>query len=131
MPHPLSRQHLFPKEQGMRIRSIVLAACTAALIAPAASQAASISQDSGAIVYHGEGSQGLWMSVSTNEDWDSGIRYLHFSDSGAAVSIDTDLCHKSTVGGIDCDLDPHRPVRIEGSSTKDDLQVSQGMDRVP
>ena len=115
----------------MRIRTIVLAACTAALIAPAASQAASISQDSGTIVYHGEGSQGLWMSVSTNEDWDSGIRYLHFSDSGVTPSLNTDLCHKSPVGGIDCDLDPNRPVRIEGSSARDTLQVSQGSDRVP
>jgi Ca2+-binding RTX toxin-like protein len=115
----------------MRIRTILLAACATALIAPTASQAASLGMEGNTLVYNGNGGQGLWMSVSTNEDWDSGIKYLHFSDSGAQVAIDTGLCHANQFGGIDCDLKANRPLRIEGSSTKDDIQISQGSDRIP
>ena len=115
----------------MKLKSTLLAAVAAALLVPAAAQAASISQDSGAIVYHGEGNQGLWMSISTFEDWNDGKTYLHFSDSGADVTISTSLCHESPGGGIDCDLNANRPVRVEGSDVKDDIQVSQGVDRIP
>jgi RTX calcium-binding nonapeptide repeat (4 copies) len=115
----------------MRIRTTLLAACAAALIAPAASQAAALGMDGNTLVYNGQGGQGLWMSVSTQEDWNSGIKYLHFSDSGAQVSINTNLCHDNQFGGIDCDLNANRPLRIEGSSAKDDIQISQGVDRIP
>lgn len=115
----------------MRIRTILLAACAAALIAPAASQAASLGMDGNTLVYNGAGGQGLWMSVSTSEDWDTGVKSLHFSDSGAPVSINTGLCHDNQFGGIDCDLNANRPLRVEGSSARDQLQISQGSDRIP
>ena len=115
----------------MRIRTILLAALAVALIAPAASQAASLRTDGNTLVYDGNGGQGLWMSVSTMEDWNDGITYLHFSDSGAQVTINTPLCHISPGGGFDCNLNASRPLRIEGSSAKDDIQISQGSDRIP
>jgi hypothetical protein len=115
----------------MKVKSTLLAACAAVLLVPAAAQAASVAEDSGTIVYHGEGSTGLRMSLSTFEDWNTGINYLHFSDSGVSVSIDTDLCHESPVGGVDCDLNATRPVRVEGSSARDQLQIQQGLDAIP
>ena len=42
----------------MRIEIDVLAAFAAALMVPAASQAASVTEESGTIVYHGEGARG-------------------------------------------------------------------------
>jgi hypothetical protein len=59
----------------MKVKSTLLAALAAALLVPAAAQAASVTQDGGAIVYHGEGGQGLWMSLSTMEDWNDGKTY--------------------------------------------------------
>jgi Ca2+-binding RTX toxin-like protein len=111
------------------VKSTLVAACAAALLVPAVAQAASVTEDASTIVYHGEGGSGLSVSVSTFEDWNTGIKYLHFS--GPSASIDTGLCQASPIGGVDCDLDPNRPVRIEGSSARDVLQVQQGMYAIP
>src|SRR5436190_6477446 len=116
-------------EKQMKVKSTLLAACAAALLIPAAAQAASVTEEAGTIVYHGEGGSGLSVSLSEFEDWNTGIRYLHFP--GPSASITTGLCQASPVGGVDCDLNPNRPVRVEGSSARDMLQIQQGLDAIP
>ena len=115
----------------MRIKTTLLAACAAALLAPAASQAATLGMEGDTLVYKGEGSEGLSLLLSSYEDWNTGTDYLRFSDYGAdRVVISTDLCENNANGGIICERDPNRPIRIEGSEAKDDISIFSA-DAVP
>ena len=115
----------------MRIKTTLLAACAAALIVPAASQAATLGMDGNTLVYKGEGSEGNSLLLSSYEDWDTGKTFLRFSDSGAdRVLIQTDVCQDHEYGGIICERDVNRPIRIEGSDAKDDLSIFSS-DAVP
>src|SRR3954451_10174905 len=115
----------------MRIKTILLAACAAALIAPAASQAATLGMEGDTLVYRGEGGEGISLLLSDYSDWDTGKTFLRFSDSGAdRVLITTDLCQNHQYGGIICERDLHRPIRVEGSTAKDDVSI-YGSDAVP
>ena len=96
----------------MRIKTTLLAACAAALIAPAASQAATLGMEGDTLVYRGEGAEGISLLLSSYDDWDTGKTFLRFSDSGAdRVLIQTDVCQNHPYGGIICDRDPNRPIR--------------------
>src|SRR5690242_11695533 len=87
----------------MRIKTTLLAACAVALVAPAASQAATLGMEGDTLVYKGEGSEGISLLLSSYEDWNTGTEYLRFSDSGAdRVLISTDLCENNVNGGIIC-----------------------------
>ena len=109
----------------MRIKTTLLAACAVALIAPAASQAATLGMDGNTLVYKGEGSEGISLLLSSYEDWNTGTEYLRFSDSGAdRVLIQTDVCQNHQYGGIICERDPNRPIRIEGSDAKDEKSAA-------
>src|SRR5215211_2188848 len=100
----------------MRIKTTLLAACAAALIAPAASQAATLGMDADTLVYKGEGSDGISLLLSSYEEFNTGTEYLRFSESGAdRVLITAGICEDDPVGGVICELDPNRPIRIEGS----------------
>jgi len=115
----------------MRIKTTLLAACAAALIAPAASQAATLGMDGDTLVYKGEGSEGISLLLSSYEDWNTGTEYLRFSDSGAdRVLITAGICKNDPVGGIICDRSPTRPIKIEGSDAKDDISIYSS-DAVP
>jgi RTX calcium-binding nonapeptide repeat (4 copies) len=114
----------------MRIKTTLLAACAAALIAPAASQAATLGMDGDTLVYKGEGSEGISLLLSSYEDWNTGTEYLRFSESGAAVTITAAICDDDPVGGIICERDPNRPIKIEGSDAKDDISIYSS-DAVP
>ena len=108
----------------MRIKTTLLAACAVALIAPAASQAATLGMEGNTLVYRGEGSEGISLLLSSYEDWDTGKTYLRFSDSGAdRVQINTGICQNHQYGGIICERDLNRPIRIEGSEAKDDISI--------
>ncbi len=108
----------------MRIKTTLLAACAAALIAPAASQAATLGMDGDTLVYRGEGSEGLSLLLTDYDEFDTGKKFLRFSDYGAdRVQIETDLCENDPTGGIICERDLNRPIRIEGSEAKDDLSI--------
>ena len=108
----------------MRIKTTLLAACAAALIAPAASQAATLGMDGDTLVYRGEGSEGLSLLLTDYDEFDTGKKFLRFSDYGAdRVQIETDLCENDPSGGIICERDLNRPIRIEGSEAKDDLSI--------
>ena len=108
----------------MRIKTTLLAACAAALIAPAASQAATLGMDGDTLVYRGEGSEGLGLLLTDYDEVDTGKKFLRFSDYGAdRVQIETDLCENDPSGGIICERDLNRPIRIEGSEAKDDLSI--------
>ena len=52
----------------MRIKTTLLAACAAALIAPAASQAATLGMDGDTLVYRGEGAEGISVLLSSYDD---------------------------------------------------------------
>jgi Ca2+-binding RTX toxin-like protein len=113
----------------MRIKTTLLAACAVALIAPAASQAATLGMEGNTLVYKGEGSEGNSLLLTSYQDWDTGNTYLRFSDSGAdRVQITTDVCENHQYGGIICDRDLNRPIRIEGSEAKDDLSIFSSSD---
>ena len=108
----------------MRIKTTLLAACAAALIAPAASQAATLGMDGDTLVYSGEGAEGISVLLSSYDDYDTGKTFLRFSDSGAdRVLITTGVCQNHQYGGIICERDLNRPIRIEGSSAKDDISI--------
>jgi Ca2+-binding RTX toxin-like protein len=108
----------------MRIKTTLLAACAVALMAPAASQAATLGMDGDTLVYRGEGSEGLSLLLTDYDEFDTGKKFLRFSDYGAdRVQIETDLCENDPTGGIICERDLHRPIRIEGSEAKDDLSI--------
>jgi hypothetical protein len=115
----------------MRIKTTLLAACAAALIAPAASQAATLGMDGDTLVYKGEGSEGISLLLSSYEDFNTGTEYLRFSESGAdRVLITADICENNPTGGIICERDPNRPIKIEGSEAKDDISIYSS-DAVP
>jgi Ca2+-binding RTX toxin-like protein len=115
----------------MRIKTTLLAACAAALIAPAASQAATLGMDGDTLVYKGEGSEGISLLLSSYEDFNSGTEYLRFSESGAdRVLVTADICEDDPVGGVICQRDPNRPIKIEGSEAKDDISIYSS-DAVP
>ncbi len=110
------------------MRRILTAACAAAALMAMAgtAQAATISLESGSIVYRGEGSEGLSLLVSTWEDWETGTEYLMLRDSGAdRQAIASGPCFMST--GYDpsplCPLDPAQPLIVYGSAADDDLSV--------
>jgi Ca2+-binding RTX toxin-like protein len=108
----------------MRIKTTLLAACVAALVAPAASQAATLGMEGDTLVYRGEGSEGLSLLLSSYDDWDTGTTFLRFSDSGAdRVEIGTGICQEHQYGGVICERDPNRPIRIEGSAARDDISI--------
>jgi Ca2+-binding RTX toxin-like protein len=108
----------------MRLKTALLAACVAALIVPAASQAATLGMEGDTLVYRGEGAEGLSLLVTDYQDWESNDTYLRFSDYGAdRVLITTALCEDHEFGGIICDRNPNRPIRIEGSEARDDIGI--------
>jgi hemolysin type calcium-binding protein len=106
----------------MRRRLPLLGALAAAavLIPAAASQAATISYENGAIVYRGEGSEGLSLLLSANDE----ATQLQFSDDGASRQlVKSGPCDNDPSWGVVCDLDPSTPVKIYGSDAKDQLHV--------
>jgi hypothetical protein len=100
-----------------------LAAATA-LLAPAVTQAATVSLENGTIVYRGEGAEGNQLLVTTYQPWGDPNTYLSLDDS-APQSITSGPCFKSD--GYDpsvlCPLDPSQPLRIEGSAGNDRLSI--------
>src|SRR3954469_367078 len=101
-----------------RLPFVGVLAAAAILIPAAASQAATISYEGGALVYRGEAAEGNDLLVSTSGG------ELAFSDDGADRQlVQTALCHNDASWGVLCDLDPGRPLKIYGSAAKDDLHI--------
>ncbi len=108
----------------MRVRTALLAATAAALLVPAASQAATLGMEGNTLVYRGEGSEGNNLLLTDYSDWETGTTFLSFYDSGTDhVQINTSLCQDHEYGGIICERDLNRPIRIEGSNAKDSLSI--------
>jgi Ca2+-binding RTX toxin-like protein len=95
-----------------------------ALLAPAVTQAATVSLENGTIVYRGEGAEGNDVLVSTFQPWGDPNTYLSLSDK-AEQDVLSGPCFMTT--GFDpsvlCPLDPSQPLRIEGSAANDDISV--------
>jgi hypothetical protein len=116
----------------MRSRSslpkLLVAAMAACALAPAAADAATISLENGTIVYRGEGSEGISLLLTSQED--NGTKYLSFYDSGADRQVfDSSLCHTTEFSSSPlCVLDPNRPIRIEGSEARDSISIFSSSD---
>ena len=100
-----------------------------ALLAPAVSQAATVSLENGTIVYRGEGAEGNHLLVSTFKPYDDPNTYLSLDDS-APQTIVNGPCVK--YGDFDpwvlCPLDPGQPLRVEGGAGNDDIGISISSD---
>ncbi len=98
-----------------------------ALLAPAAAQAATVSLDeSGALVYQGEGSEGLSLLVTTFQPFQDPNTYLALSDSGAdrqVIMPGTPCFTDANFGAVLCPLNPSQPLRVEGSAANDRLSI--------
>src|SRR4051812_4657683 len=103
-----------------RIPLLGVLAAAAVLIPAAASQAATVSYESGAIVYRGEGSEGLDLLTSASDDG----TLLYLSDDGASrQKVLSGPCTNDASWGVICDLDPNTPLKVYGSSAKDSLHI--------
>jgi Ca2+-binding RTX toxin-like protein len=104
-----------------------LAAATA-LLAPAVSQAATVSLDSGTIVYRGGDGEGLGLFVSTFQPWGDENTYLLLDDD-VAQTIASGPCFKSE--GYDpsvlCPLDASLPLRVEGGGGNDSITIGSSI----
>jgi hypothetical protein len=95
-----------------------------ALLVPAVSQAATIGVENGALVYRGEGSEGLSLLVATYQPWDDPNTYLALSDGGAdrqEILPGTPCVMDTNYGAPLCPLG--MPLRIEGSAGNDRLSI--------
>jgi hypothetical protein len=110
-----------PRSLSMRRIPLLGALVASAVLIPAAaSSAATVSLEGGALVYRGEAAEGNDLLVSTVDDG----AYLAFSDSGADRQlIQTGLCKNDASWGVLCTLDPTRPLKIYGSTARDDLHI--------
>jgi hypothetical protein len=103
-----------------RIPLLGVLAAAAVLIPAAASQAATVTYENGAIVYRGEGSEGLDLLASSSDDGN----FLYLPDDGASRQlVQTDLCDNDASWGVICTLNASRPLKVYGSNAKDYLHV--------
>jgi Ca2+-binding RTX toxin-like protein len=96
----------------------------AAFLVPAAAQAATVSLENGAIVYRGEGSEGLSLLITKHQPWDDPNSYVALSDGGAdrqLITSGTPCFIDENYGAPMCPLD--LPLRVEGSAGNDRLSV--------
>jgi len=111
----------------MRLTPLLGALVAAAVLVPAAvSQAATVSYESGALVYRGTGNEANKVLVSTYQPWGDPSTYLSISDAtGIAQTSSTSLWEKETsgYGAMLCELDRNRPVKIYGEANKDDIGI--------
>jgi Ca2+-binding RTX toxin-like protein len=116
----------------MRSRStfskLLVATAAACALAPAAAHAATLTLEGNTIVYRGEGSEGISLLLTSQDD--NGTKYLSFYDSGAdRQTFDPSICHTTQYSsGPLCVLDPNRPIRIEGSEAKDSISIFSAAD---
>ena len=97
-----------------------------ALLAPAAAQAATVSQENGAIVYRGEGSEGLSLLVTTYQPWDDPNTYLALDGQRrrpAAIIGGAPCSTDANFGAVLCPLDPSQPLIVQGSDGNDRLSI--------
>ena len=81
---------------------------------------------SGTLVYKVGDNEATHLLISSYEDWQTGTEYLRFGDSAidhANVSIQTSVCKDHRNGGIICDRDPNRPIRVDGSNQRDYMSL--------
>ncbi len=117
-----------------RLTRLAAALAVAACAVPATAGAATISEENGALVYRGEGSEGLSLLITDRDEdnWNGKPRRLAFSDSGAdRVQINTGLCAAGeTYSGFvtECEFSTSRPIRVEGSAAADSISIFSAED---
>ena len=108
-----------------RILTATILATAALLLSATLAQAATVSLESGSIVYRGQGAEGNSLLVSTFQPWEDPNTYLSFDDSAPQTIIAGAPCFKSE--GFDprvlCPLDPSQPLVIHGSAGDDSLSI--------
>ena len=100
-----------------------------ALLAPAVSQAATVSLENGTIVYRGEGAEGIDLLVSTYQPYGDENTYVSLNDSAAQTIKPGTPCFMSD--GYDptplCPLDPSQPLVVHGSAARDLIGVNSNI----
>src|SRR3954447_19702615 len=92
---------------------LLAATAAACALLPAAAHAATIGLDNGALTYRGQGTEGLFMTLSTTEV--DGAKWLVLGTSGAdSVTYDHGYCHEDEylLNSVVCPFDPSVPVRM-------------------
>ncbi len=105
-----------------KLLAATVAAC--ALI-PAAAHAATIGLENGSLTYRGEGSEGIFMTLSTTEA--DGAKWLVLGTSGAdSVTYDHAYCHEDLylLNAVLCPFDPSVPVQMIGSDGVDTMAMT-------
>src|SRR3954447_4599032 len=104
---------------------LLAATAAACALIPAAAQAAMIGMDNGALTYRGEGSEGIFMTVSTTQV--DGTKWLVLGTTGAdSVTYDQALCHNDEYinDAVLCPFDPSVPLQMIGSDGVDNMAVT-------
>jgi Ca2+-binding RTX toxin-like protein len=105
-----------------KLFAAVVAACA---LVPAAADAATIGMENGSLTYRGEGSEGIFMTLSTTDA--DGAKWLVLGTSGAdGVTYDHGYCHEDQylLNAVLCPFDPSVPVQMIGSDGVDNMAMT-------
>jgi Ca2+-binding RTX toxin-like protein len=105
-----------------RLLAATVAACA---LVPAAANAATIGMENGSLTYRGEGSEGIFMTLSTTQA--DGAKWLVLGTSGAdSVTYDHGYCHEDQylLNSVVCPFDPSVPVQMIGSDGVDTMAIT-------
>src|SRR4051794_30908146 len=117
------------KSAGMRssrsLPTLLAAVVAACALVPAAADAATIGMENGSLTYRGEGSEGIFMTLSTTDA--DGAKWLVLGTSGAdSVTYDHAYCHEDQylLNAVLCPFDPSVPVQMIGSDGVDNMAMT-------
>jgi len=105
-----------------KLLAAVVVACA---LVPAAADAATIGMENGSLTYRGEGSEGIFMTLSTTDA--DGAKWLVLGTSGAdSVTYDHAYCHEDQylLNAVLCPFDPSVPVQMIGSDGVDTMAMT-------
>jgi hypothetical protein len=117
--------------RSLSLPKLLVATAAACALVPAAANAATLQMEGGTLTYRGEGSEGLSLLVSTQQEGDA--IYQSFSDSGAdRIDFDHGVCHNPTYSTsvVLCVQSATRPLHIVGSEARDSISIFDA-DSVP
>src|SRR4051794_20591617 len=104
---------------------LVAATVAACALIPAAANAATIGLENGSLTYRGQGSEGIFMTLSTTDA--DGAKWLVLGTQGAdSVTFDKSYCHvdEYILNAVVCPFDPSVPVQMIGSDGADNLAIT-------
>jgi hypothetical protein len=112
-----------------KLFAATVAACA---LLPAAAHAATIGMENGSLVYRGQGTEGIFMTVSTTEV--DGAKWLVLGTQGAdSVTYDHAYCREDQylLNSVLCPFDPSVPVQVIGSEGVDNMAFTAYSGDIP